>query len=424
MRCRLTHLSLSLCAVLCAHSAFAKAPLTALPEPLSLPVALSIAADQEPAVIMAQAEALLVQAERQATEVRDNFQVRFEGGLVRREFNGREEDFNNAYLVLQQQLFDFGRTRLGLEAADAQLSAQLSLEQHARQVYRQRVIEAYYDVLIADMTARVENEQMAIEYVALDNAKDEQKVGKKSALDILELDDVYQRTNLRRTDAENAQRSTRAALSELLGFPKSLPSELDTPDTTPYQKRPLGEPKQLQEKAIQSNIELAAMAKQVSAAELKLQVADKMDAPRIDALGRTGSHSHVEDRYEGRWRYDLALTMPLVDGGVKASEVDRAKAALMKLRAQQSLLTRQIRQAVLDTSLKLSSMKTRETQVKTAGNYAEMYLDKSRTEYQYERKADLGDAMVRASRAELELLKLDRDRTVLWEQLQRLIGEQ
>ena len=86
-------------------------------------------------------------------------------------------------------------------------------------------------------------------------------------------------------------------------------------------------------------------------------------------------------------------------------------------------LERQIRQAVLETALQIETLKGRATQVKVAGDYADRYLDKSRTEYQFERKADLGDSMVRATKAEFEALQLERDRRVLWEQLQKLLGE-
>ena len=245
---------------------------------------------------------------------------------------------------------------------------------------------------------------------------------KTSALDMLTLEDTYQRTLVRKTQAENQQRISRAALAELLGYAQQLPSELETPDQAELSKRGVEDPKVWQAQALTNNLQLRASAKLLSAAELKLQAADKVDAPRIDVLGRTGWHSHVDERYDGRWRYDLALTVPIMDGGFKDAQVDKEKANLMRVRAQYDALTRQVRQAVLETTMQLSALKGRVDQVKVSGDFAEMYLDKSRTEYQYERKADLGDALLRSTRAELELIKLARDRAVLWEQLQGLLG--
>jgi len=403
---------------------YAASEVKRLPEPLSLSAALAIAAEQNPEVMLAQARAQQAQADRDATEVRDNFQMRFDGGLGRREFNGREEENNTAYLVLQKQLYDFNRTHLSIAATESQIAAQQALESLARSQYRLAVIDAYYAVLLADATYRVENEQLAIEYVSFDNAKDEAKVGKVSALELLALEEPYQRTSIRRALAENAQRSTRAALAELLGYPNSLPEELDVPDNSALKKRAIPDVKVLQQQALERNAELQAASHLLAAAELKLQSAEQMSMPRIDAIGRTGWHSHVDTLYEGRWRYDLALTMPIIDGGLKASEVDKAKAELNRVRAQKAALERQTRQAVLETALQLETLKSRAGQVKVAGDYAEMVLDKSRTEYQFERKADLGDSMVRATRAELELMKLERDRAVLWESLQKLLGTQ
>ncbi len=414
--------NLLLACLITTHS-FAASDNKRLPDPLSLSAALAIANEQNPEIMLAQAREQQAQAQRNAAQVSNNFQLRLDSSLGRREFNGHEEENNTAYLVLQKQLYDFNRTNLTIAATEAQFAAQNALASLAQNQYRQAVIDAYYAVLLADLTYRVENEQLAIEYVSLDNAKDEAKLGKFSALELLALEEPYQRTIIRRALAENAQRSTRAALAELLGYPNALPEELDIPDNSTLKKRALLDINVLQKQALERNFELQAAAQLLTSYELKLQSAEQMSMPRIDAIGRTGWHSHVDTLYEGRWRYDLTLTVPIMDGGLKASEVDKAKAELMRVRAQKLALERQVRQAVLETALQLATLKSRAGQIKVSGDYAEMILDKNRTEYQFERKADLGDSMVRATRVELELMKLERDRAVLWENLQNLVGE-
>ncbi|OZB86082.1 MAG: hypothetical protein B7Z48_05445, partial [Thiotrichales bacterium 12-47-6] len=184
-----------------------------LPEPLTLEAALAIAAEQDPRVMLAQAKSQQASAQLAALSSLDSFKMQFNGGLVRREFNGREEDFNNAYVTLQKQLYDFNRTGLSQSAAQTKYQAEQALERLAVSDYRQSVIKAFYDVLLADAAYAVENEQLAIEYVALDNAKEELAVGKLSELDIAALDEPYQRTLVRRALAESQQRNTRAALA-------------------------------------------------------------------------------------------------------------------------------------------------------------------------------------------------------------------
>lgn len=396
---------------------------TALPEPLTLSAVLAVAEEQSPEVTLAQADVLLKQGELSVVTVKDAFKLGLEGGLVKREFAGRDEDYNNAYLVLQKQIYDFGRQTASVASAEAQIRAQEWLLTQAKLIYRQRIIEAYFDVLLADMTARVENEQMAIEYVSLDNARDEQAQGKLSDLDLVALDSTYQKTLVRRNQAELNQRLTRANLVELLGHSGQLPDELETPDIQPWEKHPLGDPKVLQKKAAQDNPHLKALEEQVISAESALLSAEKMDAPTIEFRGRNGWHSHVDSLYEGRYRYDLAISIPLVDGGVKAAEVDKAKARLIQQKARYEQMLREVRQLTLTTALNISLLTARQAQTKVQGDYAERYLDKSRTEYQFERKTDLGDSLVRVSRADLDSLKLARDKVVLWEQLLRLTGE-
>jgi len=394
-----------------------------LPEPLTLDAALAIAADQNPSVILAQVRSQQANAQLISLASAEGIKMNFTGGLARREFNGRDEEFNNAYLTLQKQLFDFNRSALAQTAALTKMQADQALERLAVSEYRQSVIRAFYDVLVADATYAVENEQLAIEYVSLDHAKEELAVGKKSELDIAVLDTPYQRTLVRRSSAESQQRITRAALAELLGFPNRLPETLLKPLQADLLKRKVDDPKVLQVKALENNPELKAAELMIEAAELALQSTEKMNLPRIDAIGRAGWHSQVETQYEGRWRADLAISMPILDGGYKDAEVNKAKAELHKQRALRLALERQTRQAVLETVLSLERLKGREAQVKVAGDFAERYLDKSRAEYQFERKTDLGDALVRVTRSELEMIQLQRDRAILWDSLAKLLGE-
>jgi outer membrane protein TolC len=420
MSFRLSQLACSLGLLLgCSSSAWSGS----LPEPLTLSAVLAVASEQSPEVMLAQADLSMSQGTLSSVDSKDAFKLAFEGGLVKREFAGKDEDYHNAYLVLQKQLYDFGKQSANLSSAEAQVRAQEWLLAQAQLIYRQQIIEAYFDVLLADMVARVENEQMAIEYVGLDNARDELTQGKLSELAVLALDEVYQKTLVRNTQAGFAQRSTRAKLVELLGLSGQLPDELEMPDVSGWDKRHLEDPKVLQQKAIADNLHLKALAEQVNSAELALTTAEKMDAPTIEFRGRNGWHTNIDTMYEGRYRYDLAVTMPLVDGGVKAAEVDKAKARLHQQKARYEQMLREVRQLTLDTALKISLLKSRQAQTKVQGDYAERYLDKSRTEYQFERKTDLGDSLVRVSRADLETLKLTRDKVVLWEQLLRLTGE-
>lgn len=414
--------------VLLAMALSASAQKPKLPEPLTLEAALSIAAEQSsltssPEVMLAMARESQAVAEQQAQQVKEAFQMRLDASLGRREFNAHEEEFNTSYAVLHKQLYDFNRTDALIAAAEQQRLAQEQLTSLARQQYRQAVIDAFYAVIIADARFRVENEQLAIEYVTLDHAREEAAVKKMSELDLLALEATYQRTVVRRTEAENQQRVTRAALAELLGYPNSLPEECVMPVAVKGKKRDLSDIKTLQNQALANNKEVQALNFQLQAAESRLAAAQAMDMPRIDALGRVGWHSQVAHAYEGRWRYDLALTLPLVDGGLKAAEVDKAKADLMRVRAQKLAVERQLRQSVLETALTLDALKGRQTQVKVAGDYAERVLDRSRTEYQFERKTDLGDAMVQATKAELEAILLARDTALLTERLTILLGE-
>jgi hypothetical protein len=70
----------------------------------------------------------------------------------------------------------------------------------------------------------------------------------------------------------------------------------------------------------------------------------------------------------------------------------------------------------------LQQLRQQGEQARSELAYRELYLDWSRANYEMEVKADLGDAMVRLSDAQLALTKTDFATELGWEQLRVLLG--
>jgi hypothetical protein len=91
------------------------------------------------------------------------------------------------------------------------------------------IIRRFFDVLLADIHYAARNEQLAVDFIKLDRARERHQLGETSPIDIAELEASYQQTRLIRTAALKAQQLTRQALAIVLGTPDSPPVELRSP---------------------------------------------------------------------------------------------------------------------------------------------------------------------------------------------------
>jgi len=82
----------------------------------------------------------------------------------------------------------------------------------------------------------------------------------------------------------------------------------------------------------------------------------------------------------------------------------------------------QLRHAVLELWLQLQTLKVQREAAGVGRDYRELYLDRSRALYELEVNADLGDAMVRLTEAELAEVDTEFQTALAWARLDALTG--
>lgn len=91
---------------------------------------------------------------------------------------------------------------------------------------RLEILGRYFDVLLADLSYALFNESMAVAYIQFDRARVRSELGETSELRVLELEAAYQDILRRRVASQSAQRLTRAMLADAMGRPGELPRDL------------------------------------------------------------------------------------------------------------------------------------------------------------------------------------------------------
>ncbi len=393
-----------------------------LPEPLTLEHALSLAEGGQPDVERARADLAYSEAERALAQSRTGINIALEGRLRWIEPSAvafdQSSDDHRGSLFVRKNLYDFGRSE-AVEAAAADHSAASRLR-YADTVRQRRIaiMEAFFDVHLADMQFARDNEEMAVVFVSLDRLQERHELGQVSDIELLEMEAEYQAVRQRRAASQALQRSSRSRLAIALGRPGMLPSELARPDL-PQLEEDLPAYEAVLKKALAENPAIRALRAEVAAANNRLEAARAGHRPYLDGELEASNYSREAGSHDD-WRAGVVLSVPLYTGGAVDAQIGKARADVNRARAALVEVEQSVRQQLLDNWLALQTLQVEAERVLAVQDYRDLYLDRSRAIYELEVKTDLGDAMVRLSEAQLAAAKNRFNRVLAWERLKAL----
>jgi len=395
----------------------------ALPEPLSLESLMALPVTISPQVQLQQAkqqQALALIGQQQSVNA---LELNVVGRLGWREFANETQENHQLALHVGKQLYDFGRQNALTEAQQQLTKAESRFGIRQNHQFQLQLMQAFFNIILADYQYRVQNESMAVAYVILDKAKDRHELHQISDVAYLKRQNDYEKILLLRSKAENEQRRTRSVVANLVGQPQALSDKLTFPNLEAYSQRSLPTLEALQQQVLSNNLQLKGLGLQRQAALSQLQGEKVANNPvfRLDAWG--GQLSSYEKKYEGKWRVDLSMQMPLVDGGLKSSAVAKQKAQIQQIQAQIAATKQALRDQVSELFFTIKLSEAEKKQLQLQADYADLYLDFSRALYENESQTDLGDSMVQLSESNYQMISQQFKQTLAWAQLDFLSGQ-
>ncbi|HER35304.1 MAG TPA: hypothetical protein ENO19_07540, partial [Halothiobacillaceae bacterium] len=399
-----------------------------LPDDLSLEKLLSLRLESQYGIVAARSRYERQRADEQLTRSANRPQATLEGRLRYVEpgdlaTENDQHDDHRAGLSLRQKLFDFGRQNDREAAAAARVdSARLAfLDETKRQ--RLALLQAYFDVLLADQRYQTLNERMAIFFIRYDRARDRRELGQTSDYDIAVFERDYQEVLLERSQADADRRLTRRRLAELAGRPDSLPRDLEAPDLSALFEREVPAVDALIDTALERDLRLKALRRQRDGSEAALKAARAGNLPSV--------HGEINADYYTRegatrdpFRAGVYLKFPLFRGGAHDAEIAAAQAdrmaAVADLAERESAIRRYATELVEMIRLYQTAGQQR---VVALENFAELNFMRKQTLYQMEKAADLGDAMVEMSVAQLERKRTTYALAMRWAELSLLTDQ-
>ena len=416
-------LALTLALALAPAVARAQSP-AALPEPLTLEFALSLAGEGHPDVAEREAELAHSRAALDAAVALDAPGARLIG---RARFiepdpsaSYREHDDHGFRLSVRKPLWDFGRGDAAREAAQAAVESErwrLAGVLHAR---RMDVLRGYFDVLLADLEYAHGNEAMAIAFVRADRARERNALGQLSDIEHLALESAYQQVRRTRFAAAARQRAARARLAGLLNRPGELSSRLVPPSLAVF-GRAVPDYAVLEKEAVEANPSIGAARARVEAARRRVEEARAGRRPILSGEFEAGAGTRPGSSSD-RLRAGVILEIPFAGGGRFSAEVAKREAKLTAASAALRRVEIDVRQALLESWLALDTLAAERGHAAAFAAYRDLYLDRSRALYEHEVRADLGDAMVRISESVLRSARVDYELALAWAHIHGLTG--
>ncbi len=425
-RGRRAWLGTSLCALMCIAAHAAPPASEPLPDPLTLDYALSLAATPDPGVQAAQADVALAQAQQQGAAADSGVQAALQGRAFRVDPSrvavdqGRED--SSISLVVRKPLFDFGRSRAGEVAAQAELQGSELRLLDAQQQRRLNIMARYFDVLLADLAVTRDDAALALAEHVFKSAVARQQLGQISRIDRGAAEDKFLAAKRQQLASAARLRSARTSLADTLNKPGQLPVTLSAPEYKVLD-RTVPSLEALLDKAQTHNSLLLAQRASVDAALQRVQAARAQRLPVLNGELAAADYSRQTDERDD-WHAGVTLEVPLYTGGRTQAAIAARHAELQRAEAEYAQAHQSLSQALQAALDEIATLQVQRQQARVQLEYRTLALERSSGLH-----GKSQDDEVDADRAQLAAAKLFRAQTdyqlaLAWARLDALLGGQ
>lgn len=400
-----------------------KAP---LPEPLTFQQAIDYFETQSNFLKNKQlAKINIARSNTLSTQSTNDFNVEIKGYLrkvgVSDVGNPELDNDSKISLFIKKPIYNFGVSadKESIAASQEAIQKQTSAIEYSKQ--KTSLVEAYYSVLRADNEYLTHNEAMSLGFVRFNRRQQYQEFGITSDLEILEAQTNYELIRQKRYLSEKKQRSSRQLLAEILGSGQFIPDLLEVPKYD-RSKKIIDDVDAIIDLAIKYDPVIKQKHLIIFQNKQKVQLSSREFRPSLDAELEVSNYER-DSGFRDDWRASLYFNIPLYQGSKIKIEEGKARAELMLANAdldealsEQRLKILKLWQFIQQKTVELEGAIIQQ-------EYRDLYLDKSRADYELEFESDLGDAMVEFSKSRQLRYDIQFDLEIAWFKLAQILGE-
>jgi len=394
-----------------------------LSSPLSLERALSLADDEHPELVLADANLALAKSQRLEADTHNDLDAYFELAPYTAVPSTNDHFMNDSYLRLSvsKTLYDFGYSEHKEASAEEAVKSQELIVSETRNKNHLKIMRLFFDALLSDLRFAALNEEMAVLYVQFDKLRDKQSLGMVSDVVVAEAESAYREVADERKSAELEQLLSRQRLAIALNRPDDIPSDLIRPGL-PQVDRKIPELSEMLDIALKNNLTLTALEHTVLADKAAVKATQQQYGPTLAAGLELNEY---ERELPGRSSASVGLTLriPLTGDNKSRAETARATAKLSTSMANYDVARYTIRQKLSELIRRLELLHYKRMTDELRLDSTALTLEKNRASYEMEIQSTLGDSMAQYTRAEWLSARNDFDIATTWAQIDILTGK-
>jgi outer membrane protein TolC len=333
----------------------------------------------------------------------------------------RSFDDYSGGLLLQQNLYDFGKTSAQVKISSLNLSSsKLDLKWTQNQVMF-NVKQSYFGVLRAKRNLKVAQDTVNQFELHLRQAEGFYKVGIRPRFDVTKAQVDLSNARLNLIKAQNAMRLAMAALDNAMGVPESDGYELE--DILDFSPVRTGFNEAL-EKAYSARPDLNSTLAQKKAMETSIDLAKKGYYPSVSGNASYNLDGAAFPLADG-WTAGVSVTFPIFSGFLTRYQVEEARANLSSISAKEESLKNGIFLEVKQAYLNLMEAEERVPVAALGVREAQENLDLATGRYRagVGNPVEVTDSEIALENAKLAHIQALYDYKVAFAALQKATGE-
>lgn len=286
------------------------------------------------------------------------------------------------------------------------------------------VMRAFFDTNLATLYRQYILEQLAMDAIYYNRSKDFYPYGRTSDVELLEKETNMLLSSAKNYNAEENIYNNKSRLANLLELDVKQIPELERPNLQAYFEKKVFDNAKLLELALKNDPKMEQYNQKMQFLNRKLANLKNDYDIQVGSIAMYGNEPQKTIGDENnRWEARLTLRVPFYDGEKNSNEMQATQISKNKLQIATDKYKTDLSLKIDELVSKLNYLKRLEKAYKVQFDYRNLYLEKSRIDYDLNRKSDLGDAMVQLSKAEYELEKNRYDFVITYETLNLLVGE-
>jgi len=331
-------------------------------------------------------------------------------------------DRHSVGLVLHQTLYEGGRIRAQVDAAEAVLevgeeelaSAQADLVLAVRQAW---FSVAQGQRLVVSAREGLERSRLNLEY-----AEARLEAGLGTRPDVLRARVDVSAAELELTRARNVLERARAALNILLGRSPAIPLEIRE-EPAAVSLPPLPSWEELREAALDAREEVRAARARTARQEAEVRFSRGSFFPSISAQGQVSRGAMASRSPSESWSLEMGLSLPLFQGFARRGDLRARQALLESARFQESAVSQAVEGEVWEALLAEKESTRRLENARALFQAAEENLEAAQESYRQGLGSMIAlvDARTAFTGAQQTLIQAEYDRRVARAVLERMV---